>query len=402
MNMRFSNAFDSLPARVGAMPGRFGRLDRRTRRIVGAAIAAASLGLVAYLIWGTGSSDRARPAPLVITATATSADVTVVEHTIGTVVANSTVQVTSQVTGQLVRAAFREGQIVRSGDLLFEIDPRPFQAALQQARAQLAKDTAQLVMAQNNKQRYDALFAQNAISSQQRDESDATAKSMVATVESDRAAIRMAELNLGYTQIRSPVNGKTGPILIQPGNLVTANSANPLVVLTQIEPVKLSFSLPQSDIGTIQKRAAAGTLTALLDTHEPKVPQLSAKVDFVSNQVSNLTGTIELRADFDNKDHRLVPGQQVDVDVALNNLPKATVVPREAVNEGPSGRYVFVVTRDQTAQMRPVTVLYDNGTSFMAVKGLKPKERVIVDGQLRVLPGAKVTTGKSHKAAKTP
>ena len=399
MNMRFPSSFDALPASIQDVPRRIGRLDRRTRLIAGAVIAAALTGLLAYLVWGTGKSERVRPAPLVVTTRVTIQDVTVVEHTIGTVVANATVQVTAQVTGQLMRAAFQEGQIVRKGDLLFEIDSRPFQAALQQARAQLAKDTAQLVTAQNNKQRYDTLFAQSAISSQQRDEMDANAKSMVATVTSDRAAVQVAQLNLGYAQIHSPVDGKTGPILIQPGNLVTANGSSPLVVVTQIEPVKISFSLPQADLPRIQARERAGTLVALLDTHQAGGAPLAAPVDFVSNQVSNQTGTIELRASFANRDHQLVPGQTIDVTVTLNNLRRATVIPREAVNDGPEGRYVYVVSRDGTANMRPVNMLFDDGTN-MAVTGVRRGETVITDGQLRVVPGARVKTSAAKSTSK--
>lgn len=395
MNMRFSHTLDTLPARVQNVPRQLRGLSPRMK-LIGAVLVAALLGLVLWLIFGSGSKERMRPPPVVITAKATAKDVTVVEHAIGTVVANATVQVTAQVTGQLLRAGFQEGQIVKKGDLLFVIDPRPFQAALQQARAQLAKDVAQQINAEATQKRYDALFAQNAISSQQRDTAIATAKSAVASVDADRGAVRVAELNLGYTQIRSPVDGKTGPILIQPGNLVSANGSNPLVVVTQIEPVKVSFSLPQADLPRIQQREQTGQLLALLDRTGPGGQRLKAPVDFVSNQVSDQTGTIELRATFANRDHVLVPGQLVNVDVTLNNLPKATTIPREAVNEGPNGRYVFVVTKDQTAEMRPVTVLYDEGSRFMAVEGVKSNERVITEGQLRVVPGAKVSTGRGQ------
>jgi multidrug efflux system membrane fusion protein len=386
--MRYRNKFEDLRSRTESQ---FRRLT--PRKIAIAATILAAVALAWFLIAGSGSRDRRRPPAAVVTQTAMVKDVTVVEHTVGTVVANATVKITAQVTGQLVKAAFQEGQIVKKGDLLFVIDPRPFQASLDQASATLAKDEAQRINAVATQKRYEALYAQNAISSQQRDTVVAAAKSATATVEADRAAVETARINLGYTQIRSPVDGKTGPILIQPGNLVTANSSSPLVVLTQIEPVKISFALPQSDLPAIQARSRAGTLIVTLDTHDAKTRKLSAKIDFVSNQIAETTGTIELRANFDNKDHSLVPGQQVDVDVTLNDLPKATVVPREAVNEGPNGRYVFVVTKDMTAEMRPVSVLYDEGSRFMAVKGVKPKERIITEGQLRVVPGAKVSTG---------
>jgi multidrug efflux system membrane fusion protein len=394
MNMRSPNPFVGL---TGQGEGKFRWLTKRNVAVAGGAVVLIAIAWT--VIAGTGSKDKGRPPPQVVTRQATVKDVTVVEHAVGTVVANATVQITSQVTGQLERAAFQEGQIVKKGDLLFVIDKRPFQAAYDQARANLAKDEAQRVNAVVTQKRYDALYAQNAISQSQRDTADATAKSAVATVEADRAQAETARLNLGYTEIRAPVDGKTGPILIQPGNLVSANGTNPLVVLTQIEPVKVSFALPQSDLRAVQARAAAGKLNAILDTHNPQAAKLEAKVDFVSNQVSNTTGTIELRADFANHDHTLVPGQQVDVDVTLNNLNKVTVVPRDAVNEGPNGRYVFVVGADMKAEMRPVNVLYDEGDTYMAVAGVKPKERVITDGQLRVIPDAKVSTGKA-KAGK--
>ncbi len=400
--MKNPNMLDAQPGRFRQAAGRFNQLSGRSRAILVLVVVLVVGGGIWAVIANTNGKNRPRPPAVVVTAPASAKDVTVMEHTVGTVVANATVQVTAQVTGQLVKAAFQEGQIVKKGDLLFVIDPRPFRAALQQAEATQAKDEAQRINAVTTKKRYDALYAQNAISSSQKDSADATAKSAIATVAADAAEVATAKLNLGYTEIRSPVDGKTGPILIQPGNLVSANGSNPLVVLTQIEPVKISFSLPQSDLTAIQARDKAGKLIVMLDLHDPKAPKLSAKVDFISNQVSSTTGTIELRANFDNRNHTLVPGQQVDVDVTLNNLPKATVVPREAVNEGPNGRYIFVVGKDQVAEMRSVTVLYDDGSTFMAVKGVKPKERVIVDGQLRVLPGAKVSSGKGHKPAKTP
>lgn len=393
MNIRHQTSFEGLPTPVKAT---LKTMSPRSRLIGVTSILLVLAAAIAFWAFG-GKKEHPRPAPAVVTATALSRDVTVVEHTVGTVVANATVQVTAQVTGQLVRAAFQEGQIVKKGDLLFEIDPRPFQAALQQAEAQLAKDEAQRINAVATKKRYDALFAQNAIASVQKDTSDATAQSAQASVDADRAAVDMARLNLNYTKIHAPVDGKTGPILIQPGNLVSANGASPLVVLTQIEPVKVSFALPQSDLPAIQTREKAGKLMALVDSHKPGVGRLAATVDFVSNQVSGTTGTIELRATYGNKDHTLVPGAQVDVDVTLGNLSKATVIPREAVNDGPDGRYVFVVGPDMTARMRPVSVAFDDGTT-MAVKGIARGEKIIVDGQLRVLPGAKVQLAKSRKA----
>ena len=373
--------------------------------MIGAAAGAGVLVLL-WLIFGSGAATHKALPPAVIVATATSKTVIVVKPTIGTVVANSTVQVTARVSGQLMSAPFKEGQIVHAGDLLFRIDPKPFQAALEQARAQLAKDSAQLFSAQNDQKRYDALFAQNAASSQQRDQADATAKGLAATVASDRAALDVAKLNLGYTEIRSPIAGKTGPILIQPGNLIAVNGASPLVVVTQIQPVKISFSLPQSDLPQVQERARVHDLSVLLDLHEAKGAQLTAPVDFIDNEVNAQTGTIELRATFDNRDLRLVPGQLVDVAVSLKTLKNATVVPREAVNDGPNGRYVFVVAPTGEAAMRPVNVLFDDGTDVAVSGGVKRGDKVITDGQLRVVPGANVsimqTGSKKAKSEDSP
>jgi membrane fusion protein, multidrug efflux system len=398
MNFSFAGAIETLPIRIQKLPNVWNRLDTRTRLIGGGLAIVAALGLLWYFLFA-GSGSRTPPPPTVIVATAHSKNVTIVEHTIGTVLANATVQVTARVSGQLMNASFKEGQMVHAGDLLFLIDPKPFQAALEQARAQLAKDEAQLFSAQNDRKRYDVLFAQNAASSQQRDQADATAKGLVATVASDRAAVDVARLNLGYTQIHSPVDGKTGPILIQPGNLIGANGTNALVVVTQIQPVKISLALPQADLPQIQARAKDHMLVATVDLHQGKAGRISAPVDFVDNQVNAQTGTIELRATFDNRDQRLVPGQMIDVEVSLNNLKHATVVPREAVNDGPSGRYVFVVTPDGDAVMQPINVLFDDGTDMAIAGNIKPGAKVVVDGQLRVLPGKKVRMSSGHTGA---
>ena len=317
-------------------------------------------------------------------------DMPVVEHTLGTVVANTTVQVTSRVQGVVNSAAFQEGQFVHKGDLLFQIDPRGFEAALEQARAVLAKDQAQLVNAIRDKARYQSLSAQGAISDQQRDTTSTNADVLSASVAADKAAVEMAALNLDYTKIRSPVDGKTGPLLVQPGNMVSATALTPLVTIQQVRPVKLSFSLPQSDLDRIQARQKGKGLTATLESRRDQSgAPLSAPVGFTGNAVSGQSGTIELRADFPNEDLSLVPGQLIDVTVELDDIPGALVVPRDAVNDGPDGAYVYVVENGK-AVSHPVTILFDD-THFVAVSGdLAPGMRVIVEGQLRVDPGGAV------------
>src|SRR5437762_3886845 len=209
-----------------------------------------------------------------------------------------------------------------------------------------------------------------------------------ASVASDRAAIDLAQLNLDYTRIRAPIDGKTGPILVQPGNVVATNATQqPLVTINQIQPIKVSFSLPQSDLPRIQARASAGGRVARIDQRGAGGGEYSAPVDFVSNHVDDATGTIELRATFANADSSLVPGELVDVTVELGEISGATVVPREAVNAGPDGPYAYVVTADNRAEQRGVKVLFDDGTADAIEGDVRPGEQVIVDGPLRVVPG---------------
>jgi multidrug efflux system membrane fusion protein len=338
-------------------------------------------------------------APPVRVATAQVQDVAVTVRTIGTVLANSVVTVKSQVDGPLLSAGFKEGQMVKKGDLLFQIDPAPFQAALRQAQAQVDHDKAQLASAQADADRAVMLSQRGIVSDQQRDQLVASAKALVATVAADAAAVERSQLNLDYTVIRSPVNGKTGPLLVYPGNQVHASDASGLITINEIQPVKISFNLPQGDLPQLQDRMSEGKLIAGVTTRNDissgsavnvSAGELPMKVDFVGNVVDDKTGTIELRATFDNPDLRLVPGELVDVSVRLATLSQAVTVPREGVNIGQNGNYVFVVDAASTAQMRPVTVLYQDQMIAALGVGVKPGDRVVTDGQLRLTPGIKV------------
>lgn len=333
--------------------------------------------------------NKAKPPAPVEVAAVSVKTVTVAEHTIGTVVANSTVNVTSQVAGQVMAAAFKEGQLVRKGDVLFRLDPRPFQAALDQAMANLARDQASLEAARHDQARYETLFKQNAISAQQRDQYTAQAGALTGSVRADLAAVAIARLNLEYASIRSPVDGKTGPILIQPGNLVKANDTAALVVVTQIQPIKVSFFLPQTDLPRIQTQMARGNLNAEISAHGDSTV-LTAPVDFTGNTVNNQTGTIELRATFPNRDARLVPGELVDVSVTMDRLRDAIVVPSTAVNVGPNGHYVYTVDAQSLPHMVPVSVVYDDGSQATVSGKLAAGSAVITEGQLRVEPGKPV------------
>jgi membrane fusion protein, multidrug efflux system len=327
-------------------------------------------------------------------------DMAVIEHTIGTVMANSTVQINARVNGELTKAFFKEGQMVKTGQPLFEIDPRPYQAAYDNA-------VASMVTAKAKAERYGRLKAQNAVAGQDFDDAEATYLEAKANVES-------ARLNLEYTTIRSPVNGKTGAILIQPGNMVSSTSssssssttngistANPLVTINEIQPIKMSLSLPQSDLPRIQAQMTKpGGLTITMNMHDAGGDDITVPVNFVSNAVAGTTGTIELRATYPNTDMKLVPGQLVDTTVVLSNIPHATLVPREAVNTGPDGLYVYVV-KDGMADQRTVKLEFDDGVNDAISGDIKAGDVVVTDGQLRVLPGARVSISgiKKHAGA---
>jgi multidrug efflux system membrane fusion protein len=346
---------------------------------------------------------RSTAAPVRV-AVAERRDVAVVERTIGTVLPNTAVQVTARVQGVIDSAHFQEGQFVKAGTLLFEIDPRPYAAALAQAKAQLAKDQAQLQNAVNNEKRLRSVYDQKLTSLEQLDAAVAATGSATASVAADQAAIDLAQLNLEYTRVRSPIDGKTGPMLVQPGNLVTNNSTVALVTINQIQPIKVSLALPQSDLPRIQARATDGGLMMYIDQRNEGGRQYSAPVDFISNHVDDASGTIELRSTFQNADASLVPGQIVNVSVELGGIAGATVIPREGVNSGPDGQYAYVVTADNRADQRPIKVLYDDGTAASIEGNVQPGDPVIVDGQLRVVPGAVVyvdtpTRGQEAAAA---
>lgn len=360
---------------------------------------------------GAGGQRGPQAAPVRI-ATAGTRDVPVVVRTIGTVLANSVVNIKSQVDGPLLSANFREGQMVRKGDLLFEIDPAPFEAAVRQFEAQMARDQAQQASAQADADRAVMLAERGIVSAQQRDQLVANAKALAATVEADKAALDRSRLNLGYTKIYSPIDGKTSAYIVYPGNQVRANDQAGLITITEIQPIKIAFSLPQANLPRLQDRMREAALTAEVTVRSdvveaatnvgqsaPREKGVPVKVDFIGNEVDQRTGTIELRATFANPDLRFVPGELVDIGVRLETIENGVFVPHEAVNVGQTGPFVFVIGDDMKAEMRPVQVVYEDQEITVLASGVKEGERVVVDGQLRLTPGTPVNILGNNPAA---
>ena len=373
---------------------RSGMVGMSKRSIRSGLLGTMALACVLGIYWhyaGTGAHTRApvdKTVPVRVS-TVERRRMAVVEHTVGTIVAAATVQVTARVEGTLESAAFKEGSFVQRGDLLFQIDPRPFQAAVDQASATLQRDQALLENARRDLGRYQDLYRRHTISAQLHDTSSTNVAVLAATVAADKATLELARINLGYTRIRSPIDGKTGPLLVQPGNMVAAASGTPLVTIAQIQPVKLSFNLPQSDLPRIHARLESHPILAEIDLPGAHGAALSAPVDFTSNAVSSQSGTVELRANFGNADFSLLPGELVNVRVTLDDIPDALVVPHDAINEGPDGPYVYQV-QDGRAVQRDIKVLFDDSRNVAVSGDLRPGEQVIVEGQLRVTPRARV------------
>jgi len=332
--------------------------------------------------------------PLVRTAPARRRDVEVTSNVIGTVLPSRQVNVQTQLSGRLIAAKFTEGQFVRRGQVLFQIDARPARAALQLAQATLARDEATLANARRDARRYILLFKENSISSQLRDQALTAAKSDEAIVGADEASVELAKLNVEYTEIRSPINGKTGPIQVQPGNIVYATGgqgANTLVTITDLQPVKMSFFLPQSDMQLVLAQAKGKSLRISYSVPNSGAADRVAEADFVDSTVDSQSGTVEFRTLIQNKDLALWPGETLNVRVVLKRLENVIVVPREAVNSGPDGDYAYALDRSDKVLRVPLVLLNDDGF-FDAVSGsLSADQPVVTEGQFRIAAGLQVS-----------
>jgi len=359
------------------------------------ALHTSSLFLLLLLIGCTGKDSvqaakpQQAPAAPVRIATVSSRTMPVEVQAIGNVETISAVTIKAQVSGQLVGVHFKDGDFVKKGQLLFTIERAPFEAALRQAEGTLTKDEAQALNAKLDAERYEGLGKQGVVSKQQVDAAQAAANAMAATVAADKASVETAKINLTYTSIYSPINGRTGNIGVKEGNLVKANDVPILVTINQIEPIYVSFSVPEQQLAEI-KQYSSGNALKVDAAPQGSSQHFQGRLTFIDNAVDLTTGTIKLKATFDNGQHVLWPGQFVDVRLTLKSAPNSIVIPTAALQTSQSGTFVYVVNPDLTAQPQPVKIGWNVGDDTVIASGLQPGQRVVTDGQLRLTPGAKV------------
>jgi multidrug efflux system membrane fusion protein len=359
------------------------------------------LVIFALLAWLLTPSQAARapaggrfagsgPMPVVV-ASARTGDMPITLIGLGTVTPLATVTVQSQISGQIMRIAFKEGQAVKAGDPLIQIDPRPYQVALEQAEGALARDKALLANARVDLDRYQTLFAQDSIAEQQL----ATQRSLVAqdegNVRTDQGQIDAAKLNLTYCHIVSPITGRVGLQQVNVGNYVTPSEPNGLVVVTQLQPITVLFTLPEDDIPPLLKQMRAGVTLPVTAWDRTNTQQLATgTLQSIDSQIDTTTGTIRLKAIFANADEGLFPQQFVNIVLLLDTLHGATLIPQAGIQRGAPGTYVYVVNADQTVSVRKVTVGPGDATNISTTQGLAPGEAVVVDGADKLKDGAKV------------
>ena len=350
---------------------------------------------------GRGGGPQSAPVP-VTTAVAAQKPVPIVINVIGSAEAFQTVSVRSQVTGELRTVTFKEGDDVQKGQVLFELDRRPLEAALQQAEAVLARDLAQPANARAQATRYEDLAGRGIATREQVDQTRTAVAALEATIGADRAAVENAKIQLQYATIVSPLSGRTGASMVHAGNLVRANDTTPLVVINQITPMNVTFAVPESRLAEVKRYLAQRTLT--VEAQPPNDPEATSRgrISFVDNQVDPSTGTIRLKGTFANENRRLWPGQYVNVKVTLTTDPTALVVPTPAVQTGQQGDYVFVVKSDQTVELRNIKIARTEGAETVIGQGLSAGETVVTDGQLRLVPGSRISVKPAVGAQTTP
>lgn len=355
--------------------------------------AASAAGLAWHMLHdptAAAATTASDPAVPVVAGDVQSLDVPIYLTGIGTVQAFNTVTIRTRIDGQLDKVAFTEGQDVNAGDLLAQIDPRPLQAQLEQAEAQKTSHEAQLADAKLDLQRFSNLEQRGAATGQSVDTQKALVAELEASIQADQAAIDNAKVQLGYTTITAPISGRTGMRLVDQGNIVHATDQTGLVVLTQIEPISLVFTLPEDALPDAARAMAKSTLKVLAFSRDDKTELGDGTLALIDNEIDQTTGTIRLKATFPNKDHALWPGQFVNARLYLSVRHDGITVPAAVVQRGPQGNYAYVIKPDSTVELRPIAVAQLRDGVALIDTGLKAGERVVVDGQYKLRPGARV------------
>jgi len=364
-------------------------------------IVLAGAGLGTYFVTDgrakEGKSEKGKgPPPVPVTvAVVQQQTMPIALHAIGNVEAYSTVAIKARVGGQILEVNFREGQPVTKNEVLFRIDPRPFEAALRQAEANALRDRAARDQARSQEKRYQELLDKNFISNEAYAQIRTNAATAEATAKASQAALENARLALEYCTIRSPLEGYVGRVLLQAGNLVRADDSSPLVIINQVRPIYVNFGIPEQHLPEVRKHMAAGPLAAEVIPADAQQGAPRGTLIFVDNAVDPSTGTIRLRAQFENADAALWPGQFVNVSLRLYDQADALVVPATAVQTGPEGQYVYVIGEDMTADVRRVTVQRTDGERAIIARGVAKGERVVTRGQLRLGPKTRVQISKT-------
>jgi multidrug efflux system membrane fusion protein len=378
--------------------------SRARRRTVSLALALLIAGGLGYLAWSyvkpSPTASRARPDMTVpvLAATPRIENVPVYLDGVGTVRALNTVTVRAQVDGKLTSVNFKEGQDVKAGDVLAEIDPVIYKAQYDQAVAKKAQDEATLANARTDLTRYEQLATAKAGSAQQADTQRALVAQLEAQVKSDQAAIDNAQATLGYTKIVAPLSGRAGLRQVDPGNIVHASDTTGVVVITQLQPIAIQFSLPQQQIVRVNAAAAAGPLPVDVFGNDGKTVVDTGAVTGIDNQVDQTTGTVKIKAEFPNARFQLWPGQFVNVRLRVQTLDKAIVVPTAAVQRGPAGTFVYVISNDNVVNARVVTVTQQNEKDAVIASGITMDDRVVTTGFANLSEGARVSIGKDVQA----
>jgi membrane fusion protein, multidrug efflux system len=378
-------------------------MHHRSSWLGAAILVAAACGLAWYVMQQPAKSASSQPTSAIVSAVPVTAGLAETKNIpvyltgLGTVQAFNTVVVKVRVDGQVDKVAFTEGQDIKAGDLLAQIDPRPFQAALNQAKAVKAKDEAQLENAKRDLQRFINLH--DFATKQSVDTQSALVRQLEATIQGDQANIESAQTQLAYTTVAAPLSGRTGVRLVDQGNIVHANDANGLVVITQLQPISVMFSLSDEQLRNVSREMANGPLKVIAEGRTDHQPLGEGALALVDNLIDQGTGTIRLKAIFPNDDHALWPGQFINVRLLLRTLEHVVTVPSTAIQRGPNGMYVYVIKPDSTVAMQPVSIgqMYD-GTSVVE-RGLQAGDKIVVRGQYRLQPGSRVQAGATAVSA---